>query len=119
MKKETKWKNQSIVIVNSKAKMTRPVTLEVLLWEKKLKWERWGGEDNINSELAQEKSTDINNRDTCLLCNRPVKTGLKHGICDDDDGFITNMKEPQRKEYLQNTHKKHTTYVKKTRNRSN
>ena len=29
------------------------------------------------------------------------------------DGFITNVKEPQRKEYLKNTHKKYTTFVKK------
>ena len=32
-----KWKNQRIVIVNSKAKRTRPITLEVLVQEKKLK----------------------------------------------------------------------------------
>ena len=29
------------------------------------------------------------------------------------DGFITNVKEPQRKEYLKNAHMKHTTYVKR------
>ena len=29
-------------------------------------------ENNINSELAQEKNSDINNRDVCPLCNRPV-----------------------------------------------
>ena len=38
-----------------------------------------GKEDNINSELAQEKNTDINNRDPCPLCNRPLKTGLECG----------------------------------------
>ena len=37
MEKEKKWKNQRIVIVNSKAKTTRPSTLEVLVQEKKLK----------------------------------------------------------------------------------
>ena len=40
-----------------------------------------GKEDNINSELAQEKSTDIKNRDACSLCNRSVKTGIEYGIC--------------------------------------
>ena len=40
-----------------------------------------GKEDNINSELAQEKSTDIKNRDAYSLCNRPVKTGIECGIC--------------------------------------
>ena len=30
------------------------------------------------------------------------------------DGFITNVKELQRKEYLKNTHMKHTTSVKKS-----
>ena len=35
------------------------------------------------------------------------------------DGFITNVKELQRKDYVKNTHMKHTTSVKKTRNRSN
>ena len=59
MDKEKKWKNQSIMIVNSKAKTTRPVTLEVLVLETRKR----GKEDNINSELAQEKNTDINNRD--------------------------------------------------------
>ena len=38
------------------------------------------------------------------------------------DGFITNVKELKRKEYLKHTHMKHTTSVKKARkarNRSN
>ena len=38
-----------------------------------------GKEDNINSELGQEKNTDINNRDPCPLCNRPLKTGVEYG----------------------------------------
>ena len=67
-------KNQSIVIVNSKAKTTRPITLEVSVQEQKSK-------DNINSELAQEENSDISNRDVCPLCNRPVKTGVECGIC--------------------------------------
>ena len=40
-----------------------------------------GKEDNMNSELAQEKSTDINNRGACPLCNRTVKTEVECGIC--------------------------------------
>ena len=32
--RKTKWKNQSIMIVNRKAKTTRPITLEVLVQEK-------------------------------------------------------------------------------------
>ena len=55
-----------------------------------------GKEDNINSELAQEKNIDINNRNACPLCNRPVKTGVECAIC----SFIKNVKEPQRKKYL-------------------
>ena len=37
-----KGKNQSIVIVNSNVKTTRPITLEVLAQEKKLKRNRGG-----------------------------------------------------------------------------
>ena len=59
-------------------------------------------EDNINSELAKEKNIDINNRDVCSLCNRPVRTGIEWGG-DVVDGFITNVKEQQRKEYAQET----------------
>ena len=40
-----------------------------------------GKEDNINSELAQEESTDINNRDACPVYHRSVKTGVECGIC--------------------------------------
>ena len=47
----------------------------------KIEMKKRGKEDNINSELAQEKSTDINNRDACPVCNRPVKTGVECGIC--------------------------------------
>ena len=77
------------MIVNSKAKMTRPITLEVSVQEQKLKEgistrakiER-GGKKTINSELAlEEKDSDISNRDACSLCNRPVKTGVECGIC--------------------------------------
>ena len=46
----------------------------------KIEMKKKGKEDNTNSELAQEKSTDINNRDTCQVCNRPVKTGVECGI---------------------------------------
>ena len=42
MDKEKKSKNQNIVIVNSKVKATRPITLEVLVQEKKLKQKRGG-----------------------------------------------------------------------------
>ena len=42
MDKEKKSKNQNIVIVNSKAKARRPITLEVLVQEKKLKQKRGG-----------------------------------------------------------------------------
>ena len=40
VKDKKKWKNKSIVIVNSKAKMTRPITLEVLVQEQKLELKR-------------------------------------------------------------------------------
>ena len=40
-----------------------------------------GKEDNINSEQAQEESSDISNRNVCPLCNRTVKTGVECGIC--------------------------------------
>ena len=42
MDKEKKSKNQNIVIVNSKVKARRPITLEVLVQEKKLKQKRGG-----------------------------------------------------------------------------
>ena len=38
-------------------------------------------EDNINSALAQEKNSDLNNSDVYPLCKRPVKTGVECGIC--------------------------------------
>ena len=31
--------------------------------------------------MAQENSSDINDRDICPLCNRPVRTGVECGIC--------------------------------------
>ena len=39
-KENKKWKNQSIVIVNSKAKTARLITLEVLVQEQKSKLKR-------------------------------------------------------------------------------
>ena len=44
---------------------------------------------------------------------------MEHNVAYAVDGFITNVKELQRKEYLKNTHMKHTTSAKKTINRSN
>ena len=43
----------------------------------------------------------------------------EHNVAYAVDGFITNVKELQRKEYLKKTHMNHTTSVKKTKNRSN
>ena len=57
-----------------------------------------GKEDNIISELAQKKNTDINNRGVCPLCNSPIKQEWNVGYV--VDGFITNVKEPQRKKVL-------------------
>ena len=56
--------------------------------------------------MTQEKSLDINNRDACPLCNRPVKTGVECGIC---SRWFHNRREgitEERvlKEYLQETH---------------
>ena len=56
--------------------------------------------------MTQEKSLDINNRDACPLCNRPVKTGVECGIC---SRWFRNRREgitEERvlKEYLQETH---------------
>ena len=65
--------------MNSKAKTTRPKTLEVLVQEQNLKLKR-GEKDNINSEIALERNSDINNRDACPSCNTPVKTGVECGI---------------------------------------
>ena len=36
-KEQKNWKNQSMVIVNSKVRTTRPITLEVLAQEQNLK----------------------------------------------------------------------------------
>ena len=43
----------------------------------KIETEKKGKENNINSELAQEKNSDISNRHACPLCNRLVKTGAE------------------------------------------
>ena len=61
-----KWKNPSIVIVNSKTKMTRPITLEVPVQEQKLKLKR--------------VMSDISDGNVCPLCNRPVKTGVGYAV---------------------------------------
>ena len=76
---EPEWKSQSIVIVNSKARTTKPITSDILVQEQKLKLKRGGKEDNINSCLR--KSSDINDTDICPLCNRLVRTGGECGIC--------------------------------------
>ena len=36
---------------------------------------------SLNSKLAQEKNSDVNNRDICPLHYRPVKTGVECDIC--------------------------------------
>ena len=46
----------------------------------KIEMKTRGKEGNINSELAQEESTDINNRDAYPVYNRSVKTGAERGI---------------------------------------
>ena len=38
-------------------------------------------EDKIDSELPQDKNSDMSNRDVCPLCIRPAKTGVECGIC--------------------------------------
>ena len=65
-----------------------------------------GKEDNMNSELAQEKSTDINNRGACPLCNRPVKTEVECGICSRWFHYKCERTTKERvfKEYPQETH---------------
>ena len=106
MNKEKKWKNQITVIVNSKAEKTRPITLEVLVQEKKIGTKKIGKEDNINSELAQKSNTDINNRGVCPLCNRSVETGVECGIC--SRWFLYKCEGTTEgrvlKEYAQETH---------------
>ena len=77
-KEEKNWKNQSIVILNNKIK--RPIALEVLVQEQKLKPKRMGRK-NINLELDQAKNSDIKNRVVCPLWNRPVKIGVECVIC--------------------------------------
>ena len=56
----------------SKARTTRPITLE----ERKIETKKREKEDNISSELAQEKNS-ISSRVKCPLCNRPVKRGVE------------------------------------------
>ena len=75
-----------------------------------------GKEDNMNSELAQEKNSDISNRDVCPLCNRPGKTEVECGIC---SRWFHHKCEETTEERIENTRMKHTTSVKTTRNRSN
>ena len=64
-----------------------------------------GKEHNINSELVQDKCTDIN-RDACPLCNRPVKTGVKYGICSRWFHYKCEGTKEERviKKYPQKTH---------------
>ena len=86
--------------------MTRPITLEILVQERKIEAKKRGKEDNINLELAQKKNTDINNRDACPVCNRPVKTGVECGICSKWFHYKCEGTTEERviKEYPQETH---------------
>ena len=86
--------------------MTRPITLEILVQERKIEARKRGKEDNINLELAQKKNTDINNRDACPVCNRSVKTGVECGICSKWFHYKCDGTTEERviKEYPQETH---------------
>ena len=46
----------------------------------KIENKKRGIEDNINPELAQQKNSDINNRNVCPLFNITVKTEVECGI---------------------------------------
>ena len=71
----------------------------------KIEKKKSGEEDNINSELTQEKSTDINNRDAYPVCNRPAKTGVECGICRWFHYKCERTTEERAlKEYLQEVH---------------
>ena len=107
---EPEWKSQSIVIVNSKARTIKPITSDILVQEQKLKLKRGGKEDNINSCL----------RKRALILMIQICVHYAIDLLEQEEnvgyvvyGFITDVKEPQRKEKLKNTHRKHTTYVKK------
>ena len=65
-------KNQSIVIVNSKAKTTRPITLEGPVQKR-------GKEDNINSELAQEENSELQLYESCVFVLH-VKIYRRNGL---------------------------------------
>ena len=94
-----------MVVVNSKAKTTRPRTLEILVQEQ-----------NLKLKIEKKKTIYIRN---CLR----IRTQIMYVHYELDllkqewnvgyavDGFITNLKELQRKEYLKNTHVKHNTSV--------
>ena len=43
----------------------------------KIETKKRGKEYNINSKLAQEKNSDISNKNVCPSCNGPVKTGVE------------------------------------------
>ena len=72
---------------------------------------RRGKEDNINLPAAQEKNSDIISRDVYAQYAIDLvkqKWNMEYVV----DGFITNMKEIQRKQQLKNTRIKHATSVK-------
>ena len=74
-------------------------------------------EGNINSDPTHQKNSDINNRDVCPLCNRPVKMVVECGICNRWFHFKSEITTEERlvKECPHETH-----YIcKKTKNRSN
>ena len=81
----------------------------------KIETKKRGKEDNTSSKLAQEENSDISNRDVYAIDLLKQEKNVGYAL----DGFITNVKKLQRKEYLKNTHIKHTTSVKNTGNRSN
>ena len=108
VKDKKKWKNKSIVIVNSKAKMTRPITLEVLVQEQKLELKR-GRKFRIQNWLrgrTQILPIEMHVHYAINLFKQEQNVGYAV------DGFIINVKELQSKECLKNTRMKHTISVK-------
>ena len=81
MEKEKKVEESKDSDSEQQGEDDKTYTFKSFSTREKIEMKKRGKEDNINSELAQEKSTDIKNRDACSLCNRSVKTGIEYGIC--------------------------------------
>ena len=74
------WEEPKYSASEKKRKANKTYNFRSTSARAKIENKKRGIEDNINPELAQQKNSDINNRNVCPLFNIPVKTEVECGI---------------------------------------